>query len=219
MTKKDKSLDLPILNAARQEFKAKGYQGASLRSIAKKSNVTTGAIYTRFESKEQLFHSLVRETVDDFFTMYDKMFDEFEKLSQEEKRQYLLRENEGTAGDELGEMIDFLYERCDELILLMVCSPGSAYEDFSKQLIDKEVKMIVSYLEGIEYLSQGEREGYKMTVRMIITSHFTGLVEIFRQDISKEELVACVRDAEEFYQVGWRHFFRKVAEIHVPDIT
>ncbi len=34
-----------LLQSARAEFLAKGYQGASLRSICKASGVTTGALY------------------------------------------------------------------------------------------------------------------------------------------------------------------------------
>lgn len=48
-----------LLQSARAEFLAKGYQGASLRSICKASGVTTGALYFFFKDKDDLFTSLV----------------------------------------------------------------------------------------------------------------------------------------------------------------
>ncbi len=46
-----------LLNVARKEFLEKGYQGASLRTICQKANVTTGALYFFFANKEDLFAS------------------------------------------------------------------------------------------------------------------------------------------------------------------
>ena len=47
-----------LLQSARAEFLAKGYQGASLRSICKASGVTTGALYFFFKDKDEVFTSL-----------------------------------------------------------------------------------------------------------------------------------------------------------------
>ena len=48
-----------LLQSAKAEFIAKGYQGASLRTICKNSGVTTGALYFFFKDKDDLFTSLV----------------------------------------------------------------------------------------------------------------------------------------------------------------
>lgn len=50
-----------ILSAAIQEFLEKGFTSASLRNIAKKAGVTTGALYGYYDSKEDLFEALVGE--------------------------------------------------------------------------------------------------------------------------------------------------------------
>ena len=50
-----------ILSAAMQEFLEKGFTSASLRNIAKKAGVTTGALYGYYDSKEDLFEALVGE--------------------------------------------------------------------------------------------------------------------------------------------------------------
>ena len=48
-----------ILEAAKQEFLEKGFQGASLRNIVKTAGVTTGAFYGYYSNKEALFAALV----------------------------------------------------------------------------------------------------------------------------------------------------------------
>ena len=52
-----------LLEAAKQEFMAKGYNKASLRSICAKAGVTTGALYFFFEGKAELFSAIVNEPI------------------------------------------------------------------------------------------------------------------------------------------------------------
>ena len=48
-----------IQKAAVQEFSLKGYQNASMRSIAAHSNISVGNIYRYFDSKESLFIAIM----------------------------------------------------------------------------------------------------------------------------------------------------------------
>jgi AcrR family transcriptional regulator len=48
-----------LLDAAREEFFAKGFGGATTREIAQAAGTTESALYRHFASKEQLFHDAV----------------------------------------------------------------------------------------------------------------------------------------------------------------
>ena len=48
-----------LIASATEEFAEYGYEGASLRQICSKAGVTTGALYFFFDSKEDLFNSVV----------------------------------------------------------------------------------------------------------------------------------------------------------------
>ncbi len=48
-----------LVASATEEFAEHGYEGASLRQICSKAGVTTGALYFFFDSKEDLFKSVV----------------------------------------------------------------------------------------------------------------------------------------------------------------
>src|SRR5690242_21937276 len=56
-----------IQEAARTVFAEKGYAGASIELIARAAQLSVGAIYLYFRSKEDLYVSLIEDTL----TMFD----------------------------------------------------------------------------------------------------------------------------------------------------
>ena len=77
-TKKDE-IRKTILEAAQKEFLIHGYEGASMRTIAKKANTTLGNIYHYYENKEAILEELMREPVE----KVKKMIDDHMKLQDE----------------------------------------------------------------------------------------------------------------------------------------
>ena len=55
-----------ILEAAKDEFAAQGFQGSSLRRICSGAGVTTGALYFFFDGKDDLFETVLAEAVEPF---------------------------------------------------------------------------------------------------------------------------------------------------------
>ena len=61
---KDKSTShVHIVDAAMEEFMKKGFQGASIRTIADSAGITSGGLYRHFKDKEDMFHALVEPAV------------------------------------------------------------------------------------------------------------------------------------------------------------
>ena len=65
MARPDTSIDPRIMDSAREEFLALGFERASLKSICQRAGVTTGALYKRYAGKEELFRAVVADTVAD----------------------------------------------------------------------------------------------------------------------------------------------------------
>ena len=63
----DRSIDPRILDSARTEFLASGFEKASLKTICEGAGVTTGALYKRYKGKEDLFSAVVEQTVPDLY--------------------------------------------------------------------------------------------------------------------------------------------------------
>ena len=64
-----------LLVEAEQEFFEKGYLNASLRQIAKRSGMTIGNLYHYFDSKEALFHELVKNEHENFIYMLNHHYE------------------------------------------------------------------------------------------------------------------------------------------------
>jgi AcrR family transcriptional regulator len=53
-----------LIGAAAKVFLARGFQGASLREIAAEAGLTTGAVYSNFDGKADLFLAVLEEKLD-----------------------------------------------------------------------------------------------------------------------------------------------------------
>ena len=53
-----------ILDASCEVFSEKGYRNATIADISKRSEFSIASIYKHFESKEDLYHSLIEDTLE-----------------------------------------------------------------------------------------------------------------------------------------------------------
>lgn len=80
-----------ILEAAEQCFDRKGYYETSIDDIVRESHMSKGAIYTYFDSKEDIFISLMNYITDRSFTT---IMEQFAKLdTATEKLRYIIERN------------------------------------------------------------------------------------------------------------------------------
>jgi len=71
-----------LLDAARRVFARRGYHGASLDEIAREAGATTGAIYSNFAGKEDLFLALFEEHVASQNRKYREIFNRGQNLEE-----------------------------------------------------------------------------------------------------------------------------------------
>jgi AcrR family transcriptional regulator len=55
---------LKVLEAARDLFIERGYEAATVRDIARRAGMSTGAVFANFEDKSDLFETIVREDLE-----------------------------------------------------------------------------------------------------------------------------------------------------------
>ena len=123
-----------LLEAGRQEFLAKGFQGASMRSIAAAAGVTTGALYRYYTDKEALFDALVREPADALENAYREQHRVFAEKSLQNQLADLPEISDGSAAW----MMDLIYDHFDAFKLIACCAVGTRYEHYLDILIDIE---------------------------------------------------------------------------------
>ncbi len=101
-----------ILSSGRQEFLTKGFDKASLRTICKNAQVTTGAFYSYFPRKEELFSAIIGPLLKDYYLMYEGVI------------QSALADMRNCEKNEL-RVIDFILDHREEFRLLFDCSAGT----------------------------------------------------------------------------------------------
>ncbi len=132
--KKDNSKK-KIKNSAKKLFFVMQYKDASMRDVAKMSDMTVGNIYRYYENKEILFEDIVGETyhkvekiirVSDYAKKYIK-----NKIGLNEKNVY----KNGKFKNHILEIVaDLVVHDSNELYILINNSAGSKYENTSEKI-------------------------------------------------------------------------------------
>ncbi|MDO5734451.1 MAG: TetR/AcrR family transcriptional regulator [Eubacteriales bacterium] len=147
-----------ILKAAKEEFLAKGFRTASLRQIAAKSAVTTGAIYGCFENKDALFRAIVEEDLRELRALVESSAEKYllDDLLRNALENFSDYEQYGKhLVEEQMAFFRYLYDHRESIILLLFQSEGSSLENFLKDFIQVDVDhtiLIYKELKQIEKL-------------------------------------------------------------------
>ena len=202
MANKNHELDHPIIEAAKQEFLQNGFQSTSIHQIAKRAKVTTGAIYTRYQGKDELFCSLIegflqaleKERKDNkkAYIRYcvDKNFDRFLKDIEKEIAGY----------------IDILFAHYDECRLLLCCSKGSSVEMMLHEMLENKVFETKKFIKQnmVSDISEIKLD----LVELLIKQQFNVYTLVIEKGYSKNETVEYIRMLGEFIEAGWEKTFK-----------
>ncbi len=183
-----------ILVSAKKEFLANGFEKASMRVIAKNAGVTTGSLYTRFASKDELFSTIIKPFAEEFIRIDTEWKTEKDNLWE---RKY-------SAGNAL---IEHIYSDKDIFTLLFTCAVGSSDENFIDKIIEIEVSDTLKFIEG---LSEEKRSKIKVSdeaLYILTAAHCRSLFEISILDISLNEAKKQVTNIMEFFMCGWSKIF------------
>ena len=203
MSTKAEDTEKNILNTARKHFLKDGFSGASLRHIVKDAGLTTGAFYKYYPTKEALFDALTDPYIEHIYQIYDRVVEDFEKLSAKEQTSNM----SDTSGDGMDQMIDYIYEHYDNFRLLLKCGDSGKFETFIHNMVDREMRSSLEYVkkmkeDGIEIPIVGES-----LMHMIYTGFFSSIFQIIEHDIDKEIAKRNVHKLREFNTGGWERLW------------
>ncbi len=203
MSTKAEDTEKNILNTARKHFLKDGFSGASLRNIVKDAGLTTGAFYKYYPTKEALFDALTDPYIEHIYQIYDRVVEDFEKLSAKEQTSNM----SDTSGDGMDQMIDYIYEHYDNFRLLLKCGDSGKFETFIHNMVDREMRSSLEYVkkmkeDGIEIPIVGES-----LMHMIYTGFFSSSFQIIEHDIDKETAKRNVHKLREFNTGGWERLW------------
>lgn len=201
MKTKNEKLRTALLNAGKNEFLTHGYNAVSIRNIAAKAGVTTGAIYMYFENKEGVFHALVKDTAQELLLFWKKMTAKSTRIARNSYGYvYQIPYEDKTWLEE------FLYRNQEVLHLLLNCSAGTSYEDFPHTLIELETVFNRAALS--------EHRQFQMDTDFIHIISCCFISSVFsispRKHISDWQQYQRTLDSYfSFYEAGWEHLLNK----------
>ena len=193
---KDNSIDDKLMSIAKQDFLLHGYAKASVNVICEKAGVTTGALFRRFKSKEDLFFSIIMPTVTfvcDLFKAHHKL------LKQEPMIEHILN---GSA-DGQRKFIEYIYANFDLFTLILVSSTSEMMAEFMDMFVDVEAASMVIMVKRYNPDYFDNDEILNNAAHILSTSYFNALFEIVRHKMTKENAYIYVEHIEDFYRTGW----------------
>lgn len=140
--KEDKETRQRLLACAKKEFMEKGYMSASLRSICRQAEVTTGALYFFFRDKADLFAALVEGPVNHLHELMREHYQEEMNLPLD----MIVDRFDGTEDIQAAvQFLHYAYQNYDVFQLVLTKSQGSGYED----CIDRFVEVAERHYRGL----------------------------------------------------------------------
>jgi AcrR family transcriptional regulator len=139
-----------ILNTARKEFLKHGFQGTTMRVIARKSGITTSNIYNYFKNKDHLFIELVKPTTKKIISALDRM-DQFKTEGDSVIWDY---QNKKLQFEEI---IAFIDSHRQDLNLILFKSFGSSIQDFKEEFIERYTDIYLKHLKELHDIHPGSR--------------------------------------------------------------
>lgn len=183
-----------FLNLGKTEFLEHGFKGASLRQIVKQAGFTLGAFYGYYQSKEELFDALVKETADYIIVYIQGIYDEVKAYPPKERTEHMME----CFAKRLPEAVDYLLEHREELQLLLMKAEGTRYENFSETMAAISEKNVG---ENILWISR-----HDMTFRLLIHAYYRMLIQVVLSGEDRENILKAMMDIQSFYYYGFQHF-------------
>ena len=203
MAKRVAGVTEKLMECAKEEFLANGYENASLRIIAEKAGSSKGAIYIRYPDKESLYRSLVQPAADGFCELLQSVLSGFTTMPGNEQTQQMLR----YSNDGFPKVVDYLYDHFDEFKLLLTSGENSVYQEFIHRVVELDTECTVKYIKasGNDAITSG-----RLTPELnhlLSSAFYTGMFEAIIHDMPKEQALEHIHRMRRFYTAGWQTIF------------
>ena len=191
-----------IINAARREFLAQGFEDASMRRIAADAGLTVSALYKHFPGKEEMFAALVQPAVDAFLDMYHRVETEAFTEAGLVEEGHIWEDKKETQM-----VMGFIYDRLDEFLLIVTKSRGTAYASFVHEIARKEEETTLRYMELLRARGIPVKTVDRQEFHLLVTANINAIFEAVRHGFTREEAMHYAETLENFWSEGWKQLF------------
>ena len=189
-----------ILTCAQQEFLNKGFQDASLRTIAQEADTSTGSIYTRFGDKEGLYKAIVEPVAAEMKKMVVRIQETFHSFDADTQRNEMGKYSDANIEG----IIDYIYDHFDTFRLLLDSSYGTLYQNFVNELVDIEVQYTKKYLQIIGNESVASGQLTEELMHIVTTAYMNGLFEVVRHGMNRGTAHRYISMLRQYHRAGFK---------------
>lgn len=200
MSETEKTTLQNILLVAKEEFLKKGFRGASLRNIVKTANVTTGAFYGYYKSKEELFDAIVSKHADYVMSAYKKAQDDFTKLPPKEQISCMSE----ISGKCMEAILEYSYKYLDEFKLILECSEGTQYSNFIHDMVEIEIDATHKFNNVLKSLGYNSRLLNPQLEHILVSGMLSAYFEMIIHKMPITQAKEYLKDLRTFYTAGWQ---------------
>ena len=101
------------------------------------------------------------------------------------------------------QMVEYIYDHWDVFRLLTRCTDIDCFESLLNSLVEMEVDYTYRFISSTQNHASESGALTPMLVHMLSNSYYSGLFEIVRHGMEKEEAVAYVQRLRRFFVCGW----------------
>jgi len=187
-----------ILESALKTFKEIGFRNASIRNICRDAGVTNGAFYAHFESKDDLFAALVSEKLSVFNETYQEMSEINIQSVDDIIRMFDM------SYSSIETLIHYVYSERDVFTLILKSSDGTSYEHFIDDLINKECKNTMIFLESAKKFMKRPENISERIIRMGASMVINSMLDAFLESVSEKDNIRETKIASDFCIAGYK---------------
>lgn len=191
-----------LVECAKAEFLEKGFDGASLRTVAKNAETSTSSIYIRFGDKDGLLLYIVKPVTDEFISIYKAVQLEFSQLPSDVQSETV---NEYSTNG-MFRLIDYIYDNSDIFRILLDSSCDKFFRVFEHELIDIELDYTLKFMDAVGCRSIEEGRVTPDFLHIITSSFFNGFFEPVRHRMSREDAYRYIDMLSKYHRAGFGTF-------------
>lgn len=188
-----------IIPAAKAEFMEKGFEQASMRSIAERVGMSAAGLYRHFKDKEDLFAALVKPALDACEKWYQEHKAKDYELLEEGKLDMMWE-----SGADIEMIRNVVYPNFDAFKLLICRAEGTKYADFLHDLVMLEQKETLAFIECVKAKRIPVKEIRPEELHLLLTAYVRALFEVVVHDFPEKEAEHYLSTFQEFFCSGWR---------------
>ena len=197
MAKPDESINPRLIACAKEIFLTLGFEKASTNAICKEAKVTTGALFKRYATKEDLFGAIVEPVAGEFKQLLRDEKQGFEGMSVEQQEEQVL-------SYETFDFIEYVYLHFDEFKLLLECAQGTKYENYVEELVDVFAQSLAEFMKssGKKAMIAGKPASPDL-IHILTRSYLTGVFEPVLHNMPKNKAKVYAEQIGYFFGIGW----------------